>query len=167
MIKKDINFEDFDGNTVTETHYFHLRKDELLDMEFSHEGGLSTTLPEMIKAEDKEQVWLLFKKLVQKAYGVRSEDGRRHIKDPETTKLFIESLAFEALFDEILGDENKAAEFFTGLMPKGMVSQAEVTGAVQQAKAEIPAGLKAPQDMTKEELLAAFQAKTSQPEQAV
>ena len=40
MLKRNITYEDFDGNTVTEAFYFNLSKAELMEMEFTRAGGL-------------------------------------------------------------------------------------------------------------------------------
>ncbi len=41
MLKKTITYEDFDGNQVTEDHFFHLSKADLVEMEVSQKGGMS------------------------------------------------------------------------------------------------------------------------------
>ena len=42
MIKEIINYEDYNGNNKTKECYFHLKKTELLELEKSYPGGLSS-----------------------------------------------------------------------------------------------------------------------------
>ena len=41
-----------------------------------------------------------FEDLIKKAYGVKSEDGRRFMKSEEISRSFMESPAYEILFEE-------------------------------------------------------------------
>ena len=40
MIKKTITYKDFDGNDRSEEYRFHLYKHELIEMNFSADGGM-------------------------------------------------------------------------------------------------------------------------------
>jgi hypothetical protein len=40
VLKKDITYEDYDGNTQTETFWFHLSKAELIEYDMNTDGGL-------------------------------------------------------------------------------------------------------------------------------
>ena len=47
---------------------------------------------------DGGQIMEFFEDLIKKAYGVKSEDGRRFMKSEEISRSFMESPAYEILF---------------------------------------------------------------------
>ncbi len=122
MLKRDITFEDFNGNTVTETHYFNLAKTELMDLELSYEDGLEATLTRIIEANDVKAVLSEFKKIILMSYGIRSEDGKRFIKNDSVREEFSQTAAYDALFMELSTDEGAAATFIKGIVPRDLVN---------------------------------------------
>lgn len=130
MLKRDITFEDFDGNTVTETHYFNISKPELIELEVEYKQGLSTMIQEIIKAEDNKTIVKLFKRIILLAYGERSEDGKRFIKSDEISEAFSQTNAYNRLFMELIENEGVAAEFLIGTLPADMTGQ--VKAAISQ-----------------------------------
>lgn len=116
MLKKIITYTDFNGVEQKEEHYFNFNKAELMDMEMSFNGGFSAKIQEIIKAKNQYQLFQLFKDIVLKAYGVKSEDGKRFIKSDAVRKDFEQSEAFSELLFELCSDPNAAAEFVNGVM---------------------------------------------------
>jgi hypothetical protein len=121
MLKKTVTYKDFLGTERTEDLYFNLTKTELTDMQMSVDGGLGARLEKMIKAVDNKEIYKSFVKIVLAAYGELSDDGKYHVKvDENGHKLcnkFRQSLAYEALMDEITKDETSIAEFCKGILP--------------------------------------------------
>jgi len=124
MLKKVITYTDYDGNERTETHYFNLSKAEMLDMELFTAGGYSNMLQRVIEEKNQIEIVKIFKELVLKSYGIKSEDGKRFMKSEEITKAFTETEAFTELYMELATDSEAAAAFANGIMPKDI--QAEV-----------------------------------------
>ena len=120
MIKKTITYEDFNGGKQTEDVYFHLSKTELIDLEYSFEGGLTEILPELIKDKNIPKILELFKSIILKSYGKRSEDGRTFIKNEEEAQEFLKSPVFDALFMELLSSPETATAFIGGIIPKDL-----------------------------------------------
>jgi hypothetical protein len=81
MLKKKITYVDFDGITRTEDFYFNLTKAEVTEMEMSTEGGLAKMLEKIVAAKDSKRIIEVFKDLILKAYGEKSPDGKRFIKN--------------------------------------------------------------------------------------
>ncbi len=130
MLKKSITFEDFNDQTVTEDHYFHLSKADLVELEVSHRGGLKGWITRIVETEDGKALVEEFKKLILWAYGKKSEDGRRFIKNEELRQEFESSPAYESLFMELVTDADAAAEFVNGIVPKGLGKDMEkMTGS--------------------------------------
>lgn len=120
MLKKNITYTDLDGNTVTEEFSFHLSKAELVEMEAEHPGGLAAYLTRIVETQDGAQIVRAFKDLILRAYGKRSEDGKRFIKNKELNDEFMETEAYSAFFMELATSADAAAEFVNGIMPADM-----------------------------------------------
>ena len=117
MIYKDITYTDYNGVTRTERHWFHLSKAELTDMEMTQEGSLTDALKAMVAAKDKVEIYKKFVWIICRAYGVKSEDGRRFMKDPDYFKAFTESEAYSVFLEDLLSGEEKVLAFIQGIMP--------------------------------------------------
>jgi hypothetical protein len=123
VLKKDITFQDLEGNTVTETHYFNLSKADLIELQLSKQGGFEEWLKRVIRAEDGKALVRELKDIILMAYGKRSEDGTRFIKNPQLRAEFADTEAFSELFSEIALDSDKASEFINAVMPRELVEQ--------------------------------------------
>lgn len=124
MLKKTITYEDFNGETVTEDHFFHLSEAELVELELSREGGLSETLTRIIAAEDGKTLIAEFKNIILMSYGKRSDDGKRFIKNQQIREEFESSEAYSAFFMELITNTDMQIEFVNGVMPKGLAEKA-------------------------------------------
>jgi hypothetical protein len=124
VLKKTITYEDFNGETVVEDHFFHLSKAELVELELSHEGGLSVSLQKIIDSEDGKAIIAEFKNIILTSYGKRSDDGRRFIKNQTFRDEFESSEAYSTLFMELVTDADAAVEFINGIIPAGMTEEA-------------------------------------------
>lgn len=124
MLKKPITFERlFTGETVTEEHFFHLSKADLIELELSAEGGMEARLKRIVESKDNRQIFGEFKKILLLSYGKRSEDGKRFIKTPEIRDEFVSSEAFSALLMDLLEDETAASAFINGIVPHGVIAE--------------------------------------------
>jgi len=126
MLKKTITYNDFNGNKVTEDFYFNLTKAEVAEMEVSAStldpdgkvsGGMQKLLTDVVSSGSGERIINIFKEILSRSYGVKSEDGKRFIKSPELYKEFSESAAYSDFFVELLTEPDAAAKFITSIMP--------------------------------------------------
>lgn len=129
MLKKTIKYTNFNGEEETETFYFNMTRAELIELEYSVEGGFSDTMMRMIQTDPEGKVngktiMAEMKKLILGSYGQRSTDGKRFIKNDELRKDFESSEAYSALFMELVTDAEKAAEFINGIVPKDLAQEA-------------------------------------------
>lgn len=118
MVKKTLKFENFNGEVVEETNYFNLSKLELTRMEAEYEGGLTETLKKVIEEENRKDILKFVEMLIQRAYGKRSEDGRKFVKNVELLEDFVASDYYAELCYHLLVDPEEATKFMTGVMPK-------------------------------------------------
>ena len=136
MLKKTITYDDFNGETKTEDFFFHLSKAELVELELSHEGGLSASLQRIIDAEDGKGIVQEFKNIILSAYGKKSDDGRRFIKNQQIREEFESTEAYSALFMELVTDTDAAIEFINGVIPAGMAEEAAKLASPEIAAVE-------------------------------
>lgn len=120
MLKKTIKFVDFNNVERTEDHYFNLTKAEVMEMEMSTAGGLAEKIKKVVDAKDVPTIFKIFKEVVLKAYGVKSEDGRRFIKSEALKEEFAQTEAFSELIMELATDADAAAAFVNGIVPADM-----------------------------------------------
>lgn len=123
MLKKTITYEDFNGVERKEDFYFNLSKAEIMEMQFGTVGGLDVMLKKIIDAKDVKSIMDTFKMLILKAYGIKSDDGRRFIKSEEIAKEFEQTEAYSILYIELASDDNAAAEFVNGIIPKDVATE--------------------------------------------
>lgn len=139
MLKKTIKYENFNGEEVVEDFYFHLSKAELVEMELSHEGGLSEALTRIVVAEDTKSIIKEFKDIVLGSYGQKSPDGRRFIKNQQLRDEFESTEAYSTLFMELVTDTDAAIEFINGVIPKSLAEEAaKVVDTDKRVLAPVP-----------------------------
>lgn len=132
MLKKTIKYTDYDGNEREEDFYFNLSKPELMEMSLSASGGLDKYIERIIKTQDTAKLIELFKDIIVRSYGVKSDDGKRFIKKPEITEEFTQTEAYSELFMLLSTDDKEAAAFINGIMPKDLI---EATNKSSEIKA--------------------------------
>jgi hypothetical protein len=123
VLKKTIRYEDFNGDEAVEDFYFHLSKAELVEMEMSHQGGMHQHLQNIVDSQDGKAIMAEFKELILSAYGKRSEDGKRFIKNQALRDEFVSTEAYSQLFFELCTQADKAAEFVNGVVPAGLAAE--------------------------------------------
>lgn len=137
MLTKTIEYTDYNGVERKETFYFNLSEAELTEMELGQAGGLSEMMKKVVETQDVPSIIKIFKKLILKAYGVKSEDGRRFMKSEELSKEFSETEAYSKLFMELATDDTKGAEFVNGILPASLAAKvSEETPAIESSTTE-------------------------------
>lgn len=117
MFKKTVTYTDFDGVERTEDFWFNFTKAEITEMQLMKDGGLDKYLERIIKSKDNKAIITAFKDLVLKAYGVKSDDGRRFIKNDQLRAEFAQTEAYSDIFIELATDEEAATAFINGVTP--------------------------------------------------
>lgn len=140
MIAKTIKYKDYNGAEREDKFFFNLNQAEITEMELSVDGGLAEMIKGIIEAKNQPEIIKIFKKLILKAYGEKTADGKRFRKtDDNGTPLsiaFSETEAYSKLFMELATDDAKAAEFVNGIMPADIDKKA-LEAEVAKQKAEI------------------------------
>lgn len=113
MLKQQVKYEDFDGNTQTETLYFNLNRMELISFQKRYGSeNMENYINKLIEEKQIEPMYDLLNDFVLTAYGVKSEDGKRFIKNDEIREEFKQSLVYEALIEDFHDDSRKVLENF-------------------------------------------------------
>lgn len=118
MLHETITYTDYNGTERTEDFYFNLTEAEVMEMEMSTSGGLAEMINRIVAAQDAPSIIAVFKKLLLKAYGVKSPDGKRFIKSDALSEEFSQTEAYSQLFMELATNSDKASEFVNGIVPK-------------------------------------------------
>lgn len=135
MIKETISYEDIDGNSKTMDAYFHLTMREMRQL---LKEGIQEKLEAVTSGKaSSEDTFDLIDMLIKASYGKRIEDNgeARFVKNPEATKIFMESDAYDGLLSKLMSDDTFATRFFTGLVPKVLTERMNAisNGATQNA----------------------------------
>lgn len=138
MLKKTITYTDYNGTERTEDFYFNLTKAECIELQLEDQS-LTDKLKTMIQTNDASKVIDFFKAILIKAYGVRSEDGRRFIKNDEVRNDFMQTEAYSDLFMECAMDPAKAADFINGILPADLLKEINNNPEVQKEMAKLTA----------------------------
>ena len=108
MLKKTIAYTDYNGTTRKEDFYFNLTQAE---------GGLVEMINRIVAAQNGKVIIETFKDIILRAYGEKSPDGRRFIKNQEVRDAFAQTEAYSNLFMELATDAKAASEFVNGIVP--------------------------------------------------
>lgn len=116
MHKEIITYNDLNGVQRTEDFYFDLSKPEIVKMQASAKGGYDVQLKSIAASLDGAKIMDFFENFISKSFGVKSEDGRRFMKSDEISHSFMETPAYEVLFEKLVTDDKYAADFVNAVM---------------------------------------------------
>lgn len=166
MLKQDITFADIDGNPMTETWYFNLSEDEVIEQTLM-EGDADTYVAQLraiIASGDPKKIIGTFKKFLMASVGKKSEDGRKFVKTQAISEEFASCGAYHALLREMITNAGLAAKFVNNVFPQTKDEQtppADENGRIpiwiQENREPTNSELS---KMNRQELLATFQART-------
>ena len=124
MYKKTVTYEDYNGVQRTEDFYFALSEAELTEMQLGVDGGYAAMIDKIVKAKDTPALIKIFKELLLKSYGIKSDDGRRFIKSEELSREFTQTPAYSDLYMMLATDDKQASAFIKNIMPAKLVAKA-------------------------------------------
>lgn len=129
-------YTDWNGMERTEEFRFNLTKAELMEMQYSQNGGMREYLQKIIDSKNQKEIMRLFKDLVLKAYGEKSDDGKYFIKNEEIREKFASTPVYSEIFMELSTDADKASEFVNGIMPAD-IDRAAINALPGQAPIQV------------------------------
>ena len=123
MYKKTITYLDYNGEEIKEDFYFNLTKAEILEMQLEKEGGLAEKIQTIVDSKNIPELIKIFKELILRSYGKKSDDGKRFIKSPELSREFTQTEAYSELFMELATDSDAASAFINGIIPANLAKE--------------------------------------------
>lgn len=123
MIKKTIQYHDYEGNLRTDDFYFHLTQVELtkINSDPSLPGGLEESVARASKNEDAGELLRIVDLMISRSYGVKLPDGgfvKRNSSGLPLYELFVNTEAYDNLLTELIQDEEGIVNFLTGCLTK-------------------------------------------------
>lgn len=141
MLKRSITFDDYDGNSRTEDHYFNLNKAEIIKwLTTSGDYTIDKVIEKLATERNGKKIMEIFEDLIHLSYGRKSLDGRKFEKNEDVWNDFYQTEAYSVLFTELVTDASKAAEFVNGIIPKQLAD--EVASIIKNNPDGIPDTLK-------------------------
>jgi hypothetical protein len=125
MFVKEIRYTDYNGIDRSEKFYFNLNKSELTEMDLTTAGGMKSFIERITNTQDQAELIKLFKELILKAYGQKSDDGKRFIKTQQLRDEFEQTEAFSELYVELATDEKAATDFVNGVIPPALFADVQ------------------------------------------
>lgn len=153
MYRKVITYTDFNGVEKTKTFYFNLTRPELIEMKRSPIVEMQHIIERVrnmkdpqneLTLEEKDEIQGkmgdILRELVIQSYGVKSEDGETFSKRFNGSKFgagesFVESMAYDALYMEMISDIKNLINFVRAVIPASVNQELE-------SNPEFKAGLK-------------------------
>nr|DAT53505.1 MAG TPA: hypothetical protein [Caudoviricetes sp.] len=124
MQKITIQYENFDGETVSEDLYFHLNVKEIQEME-NWSPSLTERIAQISKTSDGQAVFNLIRDVIEAAYGERSEDGKRFVKNQQIKENLTQGLAYDELIVGLIDGSIDMDKFIKGLLPTKILALAK------------------------------------------
>lgn len=138
MLKRVIEFTDYDGNKRKESHYFNMNEAEVIKwLTTTGEYTLDKVILRLSQERNGKKIMEIFDGLIELSYGRKSLDGRKFEKSKEIYEDFSQTEAYSKLFVELVTDAKKAADFVNAVIPEDLASS--VTKIMQENKDGLPA----------------------------
>lgn len=132
MLKKSVNYTDYDGNPAVAHLYFNLNKFEWLELETYTKGGLIKNLESALETSNTKKIIDLLKKIILRAYGEKNPETGAFEKDDDRAVRFSKTEIFSALFFELAYNAEESKAFFMGLIPAEVREKAAAEMAAQE-----------------------------------
>ena len=116
MLKQRVKYQGFDGELIEEDLYFNLTRMDLIELNDRYESkDMAAYMDKIVKEKNIKELYKVLKDIVLMAYGVKSEDGKRFIKNQTVKDEFAESLAFAQLIEDFHETDTAMSAFVTGI----------------------------------------------------
>lgn len=120
MLKREIKYTDFNDDPQTDVFYFNLSKPEIVKFLAQFPDGLEKYIQKVVANNDTATMIAFLDDFITRSYGIKSDDGKQFIKDPEYTRQFMQTNAYSELYIDLMGDADKFLAFIMGIVPKDL-----------------------------------------------
>lgn len=136
MYTMSVKYTDFNDVEKTKTVYFNLSKAELAKLTFAEGGSLPVRLKRMVDEKDNGGIFDTITWLIDKSYGVKSDEGEYFVKSEKELEKFKSSPVYDEVLIRLLNDETEAGKFIVQIMPKDL--RGEIEKAINGGEMMIP-----------------------------
>lgn len=123
MITREVTYTDYNGDEQTEKYYFDLTVPEMLELSFSSAGDIQSTLERLSNSRKVGEIFNIIQTLIFKSVGVKSDDGKRFVKNEEVLNDFKQSRGYESFLMKMMQDTDYASKFIEQLIPQDRIQQ--------------------------------------------
>lgn len=117
MLAKTIEYVDYNGVKRKETFYFNLTRAEITELQLTYPGGYAEYIERTINSNDSPELMKMFKDIIRRSYGEKTDDGKRLVKSEELSEAFMQTEAYDELFMELCTESGAAINFISGILP--------------------------------------------------
>lgn len=130
MYKTELTYKTFTDKEITETFRFNLNEDELRDLIDDDPIFSPAFLSYVSREQDTMKMLKVIQKLIVMSYGEMSEDGKYFRKSNEKALDFLQSAAYMAFRDKLLGgDGEEFVNFMFNVFPEKFVESLKANAA--------------------------------------
>ena len=139
MLRKDIEYVDYNGIKRKKTAWFHLTEFEATEIALDLPEDVLRDITDISEENDTNNVVFnvaeklgtkgikdFVKSLVRKSYGVRSSDGSKFIKNDEVFAEFEQSPAYSNFMMELMRNSKASSDFINGVIPPELAANVSV-----------------------------------------
>lgn len=118
MYKKIVKYTDFNGIAREEEILFFLSKTDITKMNVRYEGGLQEKFQKIMNKLNVKELIAVVEDIILSAYGEKSDDGTKFIKNEKLKEGFACSIAYDEIFQDLISDPDKLADFIKKILPQ-------------------------------------------------
>lgn len=120
MFKVEQKYKDFLGNDQTDSLYFNISESEMYEIAKDNKKFDPDYLRYLMENGRGIDFVDVVRELIVLSYGELSDDGKKFRKSDERALEFVQSAAYDALFERLVNaeDENFVKDFLVGVFPK-------------------------------------------------
>lgn len=130
MIKREIQYKNFDNEEVTRTLWFHLTESQIID-NLDLEEKLQTIVKIVQKEgeatlKEKQFILQVIKRFIRISYGERDPQDPDYFDQSENvSERFMNTAAYNAFLLSLFDPPENAMEFLTHILPDGLRARAQ------------------------------------------
>lgn len=124
MVRREIEYTDYNGDHQKDVLYFNLSKAELGKLQMRMDGKFIDYLQSLIEKKRIERLYDFFYNLLLDSYGERDVSGKKFIKNEQIRSDFENSLAFSETLMDVISSTEKMSAFTKGILPPDMITSA-------------------------------------------
>lgn len=123
MIKKTIQYHDYEGNLREDDFYFNLTQVELakINGDATLPGGLQASAERAARNNDSGEMVRIIDMMISRSYGMKLPDGsfvKRNASGLPLYEMFVNTEAYDNLMTELVQSEDGIVNFLTGCLSK-------------------------------------------------